>query len=844
MTKELERTVRAPWLQGLVIVTGALVILLAGVFLAREYSKVATFVQMGDIWSFFDLGREAPAEIVEVDRDDFLGPPYPQVGDSLVTVGRLPATAPNYFEVFNPDTDPGTRVPLTFKRGEELFETVAVTRSIPAPLRLQVVSLYVLRTLLTVALIVVGFWAFVRRPHSPPVRMLTLFCFSLAASMLIANLVMAEGYARFDIPLGELSLPLLSFFSLFAPAFWVRLHMQFPLTHPLYARHRRWLNAVLFLLPVVLAALFLRPPETARQQIPLWIYRDLLLALGFILLVSNYRRASSLLIKRQTWLVLMGSVPGLALYALIPWGLLLFGQAASGLSMLARLYAFNFVFLLMLLVPLTYAYAFERYRLLEVQGRLKRGTRFVAVNAILLAVFAGTLYLVGTQLVRRLAIESQAPTLALGLALAIGFVPAQRGLRHFLEERFYPERRRLRALLRDYLEAPGRAVDPDAFWEDLCGRLAGGLDASGVFPLLRDGARGKAGVLEADPLPDRQRFFARLGDVGYPLFIDEMIASRRFDLSKAQIRWLTQRRGAVLLPLRTPGLLVGCLLLGRKAHGEDYSTEELELLRSLAGPIALTAENIQLMEDRLARQKLEQQLAVGRQIQERLLPGRLPEAQNLELAARIRFSLDVAGDYYDVLPLEDGSTLLAIGDVAGKGVGAALLMANLQASLRSEKHVGMSLARVVSKINASLCAQIPPELFITFAVGLYDPATGVLRFVNAGHNAPVVTRRDGRIERLEIGGLVLGVDPRAGYEEGVVQLAPGDALLMFTDGVSEAENDAGEHFGEERICELTCSHRDATLSDCLNRIEAAATEFQGRDSFDDDFTMLAMRVTA
>jgi sigma-B regulation protein RsbU (phosphoserine phosphatase) len=235
---------------------------------------------------------------------------------------------------------------------------------------------------------------------------------------------------------------------------------------------------------------------------------------------------------------------------------------------------------------------------------------------------------------------------------------------------------------------------------------------------------------------------------------------------------------------------------------------------------------------------------VARKIQEGLLPGTLPSARGLELAARIRFCLDVAGDYYDVVPLRDGRTLLAIGDVAGKGVGAALLMANLQASLRVVRNTGAALPDVMREINALVCENTPDDLFITLFVAVFDPATCGLDYVNAGHNPPVLVRADGSCERLGEGGLLLGVRPGACYGQASLRLKPGDLLLMFTDGVSEAMNGSGAEYGEERIERVACrAHRGAVpLGQVVDGLENDVVAFTGRDTFQDDFTLLLARV--
>ncbi|MFH1680295.1 MAG: PP2C family protein-serine/threonine phosphatase [Candidatus Eisenbacteria bacterium] len=825
--------------RGLIIGVFVLVLAYSGVFLAREYTKVATFIGMGDIWSFVALGGQGPATFIEVSADDFVGPPYPAPGDTLLEVNALPATARNYFNTFNTETPAGKVIPIRFRSRGVDRENQVVTRTIPGLLRFQVVSLFVLRTLLTLALILVGFWAFIRRPLSPPVRALALFSFATAVGMLQQRVVIAEDYASFQIPCAGFLGASFAALAFFAPVFYLKLLLVFPATNAFYGAHRKAVNALLFVPGSVLFALAL----AGRTNIagPAAVHGTIFLLLGSFLLIRSHVQADSFVAKRQTRLVLIGSIPGLLLYGLLQWIVFLAPDWLASRSAVAQLWFFNATFLLLLLIPLSFAYAFGRYRLLEVEGKVRRGTRLVAINVVFLAAVFAVLYLFGELLLKQLSVESRTPTLVVGLILAMGFIPAQRKVRRVLENRFYPERARLRALLRDFLQtAERRTTDADVFWEELSHRLSLGLSAREVRPILRKGTPeppSNGNVSNSFEMLDD--LVGRLGTGDSPLLVDELIESGRVPVSEGQRRCLSEEQSAVLVPLLVQSERIGFLLLGRKTNGEDYSPEELELLRSLAAQIALVAENLDLFEEKLERQKLEEQLGVARRIQEGLLPRILPATPGLRLAARIRFCLNVAGDYYDILPLQDGRTLLAIGDVAGKGIGAALLMSNLQASLRTVKDLGISLADAVRRINALIHENTPPDLFITLFVAIVDPESGEVVYVNAGHNLPLLVRSDGGVERLGIGGIPLGVFPDAEYEEGQTVLRRGEMLLLFTDGVSEAMRPTDEEFGEERLTSLATAYASRGPQEIVERIEREVEAFTGLTSFGDDFTLLA-----
>lgn len=829
---------------GLVVALFVIVLSWSGVFLAQDYTKVETFVGMGDIWSFLILAVDPPAIFTEVAREDFTRPPYPAVGDSLLEVNGLPANAANYFSVFNPTTPAGKVIPVKFRHRGEEHETTVITRSIPGPLRVQVVSLFVLRTLITVTLILLGFGAFLRRPSSAAVRILALFCFATAVGMMQTLTVVSRNYARFAIPFEGPVTVLFTIFAFFAPLFFWKLQLVFPKTLDFYRRRRTRWNLVFFLPGLVCVLLIARYDQAVAALLDA-AHRTLFLGLAFWFLIGQATRSGDFLARRQTRLVLQGSAPGLLLYLAFAWLPVLANPWFQSWSTLTRLYFFNAILILLLLIPVSFVYAFGRYRLLEVQAKVRRGTRLVAVNGAFLVVFFGILYTFGQFLLKYLDVESRTPTLVVGFMLALGFIPTQRRVRVALEERFYPERVRLRRLLREFLQGAERTADARTFWNELSERLSAGLAACEVRPILPGGPPDPDDEGNGnDPFASFRDLVRRLESTDHPLLVDELMASDRVVLDEDQRRWLGATRAAVLLPLATQTGPIGFLLLGEKTNDEDYSPEELDLLQSLAAQIALVAENLDLLEERMEKQKLEEQLGVARRIQEGLLPRTLPATPGLETAAKIRFCLDVAGDYYDVLPLTDGRTLIAIGDVAGKGVGAALLMSNLQASLRTVKDVGIALHEVVRRMNALIYDNTPTDLFITFFVAVADPKRKRLTYVNAGHNYPVLARADGRTERLGAGGLILGVLSDSIYREETVKFEEGDTLLLFTDGVSEAQRGEEEDFGEERIARLARIHRGEPLGKLLEAVEREVEEFTGTRSFEDDFTLLAARVAA
>jgi sigma-B regulation protein RsbU (phosphoserine phosphatase) len=231
--------------------------------------------------------------------------------------------------------------------------------------------------------------------------------------------------------------------------------------------------------------------------------------------------------------------------------------------------------------------------------------------------------------------------------------------------------------------------------------------------------------------------------------------------------------------------------------------------------------------------------------QARLFPQRLPTLPSLDYTGSCRPAGDVGGDYYDFFEVAEGRLGIALGDVAGKGMPAALLMANLQGQLRSRVQQQLDLAALMSQLNQAVCELTDDNRFITFFFGIYDDSTQRLRYCNAGHNPPLLFRTAGESpivpERLEAGGPVLGVLPDAAYTEREVALQDGDLGVFFSDGIVEATDEAGLELGEERLAELVLENRSLAAVELRDRLLEEVTTFsQGRQ--DDDITLIVIQV--
>lgn len=302
-------------------------------------------------------------------------------------------------------------------------------------------------------------------------------------------------------------------------------------------------------------------------------------------------------------------------------------------------------------------------------------------------------------------------------------------------------------------------------------------------------------------------------------------------------------RSILAVPLQTNDRVIGLIYLDSPNHIREFSREDLNLLTVMANVAAIRIEHARLNEIEEAERAMNKEMQQAAQIQQGLLPSKAPHVEGLDIAAKTVPARLVGGDYYDFIPFPDGQICMIVGDVAGKGMPASLLMSSLQARVHVLFEEPNHLAEKLGRLNKATSANCPDNRFITLFMGILDPKTGELVYSSAGHNPPVLVRANGGYETLSAGGVVLGILPAARYTESRITLDKGDVLVMFSDGVTEAPNPNDEEYGETRLANLVAELAARPAKEIVDAIHASVRTFtEGAPPADDITVMVARRL--
>ena len=300
-------------------------------------------------------------------------------------------------------------------------------------------------------------------------------------------------------------------------------------------------------------------------------------------------------------------------------------------------------------------------------------------------------------------------------------------------------------------------------------------------------------------------------------------------------------RSVLAVPLGDSDKVFGIIYADSPIAEGRFTEDHLKLLTTLASVAAIRVENAKLVEARFQQERLERELQLASEIQQRFQPAAPPQIAGYELQGISFPCYEIGGDYYDFIRRADGRLVIALGDVSGKGTAAALLMSSLHAAIHAQTGSHDTLVDTITAVNKYLAENIPPNRFVTLFFAELDPESGALSFLNAGHNPPLIVHAAGTVEQLSSGGLPLGIKGDAEYREGRTHLKHGDVLVIYSDGVTEAASPSGEEFGPTRLYEVVSRNVDASAAGIRDRIESALTKFSQGTQAADDITLVIVK---
>jgi sigma-B regulation protein RsbU (phosphoserine phosphatase) len=631
----------------------------------------------------------------------------------------------------------------------------------------------------------------------------------------------------------------------------------FPTRSPL-DRRLPWLKWISFVVLV-----FSTPPEHAglppggfHAYRLFFLYG--LITLGFVSLIWNALSAATPEARRKIRVIFWGTLVGVGPATVALGAGDFFGFHEPAWLVVALV-------VLLWIFPLSFAYAVVKHRVLEIPVLLRRSARYLLVQrgfTILLSLLsAGVVWIFALSFAHYLKPLTGA-ALPGGIALGTVFgslllwtgTGVHKRVGEKIDRAFFRSAYDARVILQDLAEKTRTATDRQELAALLDSYLNQALQPSSLAVYLETRDH-QISALRGNVPPELQTIPVT------PSMIADLARHGRMEMhSGVPSTWEVSEEspsGAtepfLLAPLQPDSLvpilgrdsrLVGLLVLGARLSEEPYSSDDKHLLTSVASQAGVALESIRLGEkiaERIeAERRIAQEMEYAKQVQARLFPQKLPSMKTLEYAGGCIQARQVGGDYYDFLELRPGRLALVLADIAGKGISGALLMANLQANLRGQYAVALDdLPRLLKSVNQLFYENSGDSSYATLFFADYDDSNRRLRYVNCGHLPPLLLREDGQLERLAATTTVLGLFEKWECVVAEVQLAAGDTLVLYTDGVTEAENAGGEEFGESRLVETMLAQRRLPVSSLLETIVAAVQKFSYGEQADDITLVLA-----
>ncbi|MBN2089397.1 SpoIIE family protein phosphatase [candidate division KSB1 bacterium] len=488
-----------------------------------------------------------------------------------------------------------------------------------------------------------------------------------------------------------------------------------------------------------------------------------------------------------------------------------------------------------LLAAISIAWAIIKYHFLNIHFFIRKSILFSTGTAFLVGC-----YLLSYNITKQFTGQvfgKELPILEILFLIfaAFFFQPILSALERFLEKYFLKEQLDYRLILEEFSRDMLTILDLDRLREKISTILKRVLSVESVHLILKhkngEYTVSRPNFNEILSFERSGAFIRLINQKDSPRLFNEIAPQIR---DNTELRQLEQLQAYLFIPIAFQNELEGILCVGENSAHTPFSLDEKSLLRIMASQIAIALENFKLYEEKIEKQLIKEEISLASEIQRMLLPQTFPSGNHFAISAINIPSKEVGGDYYDFIQIEEEHLGIAIGDIAGKGIPGALLMSNLQATFRVAAQLSPNPAEVMRIVNTQIAKTTAPEKYATFFYGIFNIKDSTFTYTNAGHNFPILLHHDRGFKTLDKSDLVIGIDENYQYRQHCIKLFPGDFLICYTDGITEALNVEKIEFGENRLRELITSHEWHSSQDLRNYIYETIHKFShGTDQYDD-----------
>jgi sigma-B regulation protein RsbU (phosphoserine phosphatase) len=500
-----------------------------------------------------------------------------------------------------------------------------------------------------------------------------------------------------------------------------------------------------------------------------------------------------------------------------------------------------------MLIPISFGYSIFKYRLMDIDLILKKSLVYGIITAALAVLYVLLVFGAGS-LVREIAGEgrSEATSILAIVIIAFIFDPLKRFVQDYVDKFFYREKSDYQKLLLNFSKTLPMQVNQDYILNSVADTITSNMHVGKIAIVLFNDS-GNHFVSRNIPEEyckfngqyDKLRSY--LQETKEPQSISVLREEYSQNLDKKELNFISESGVELTVPIILQDKLIGMINTGKKLSEKNYSQEDINLLMTVANQTAIAVENSRLYDKEKSLYQIEHELELASKIQLEWLPKSDPEIAGYEICGSTRPAKIVGGDYFDFIRKDKTTLGICLGDASGKGLPAALLIANLQAVLSTQALMTASTSDCVEQTNKLLFSRTSDNMFVTLFYSFLDVDNSVLYYTNAGHNYPLVFKDSGNVIELKTGGTVLGINYNSRYSQGNLTLEKNDILVVYSDGITEQFNANGDMFGEERLIEAVKNNRNEKASQISDLIFSEVMGFRKEIDINDDMTLVILK---